>query len=95
MNSAWLDDHVDPVIRKVSRIVEDITGLSTESAEDLQVSNIAVIDNFTIPIQYIPSCHRTFTSMLTQSILLANLFSCSFRSPIMESVGTTYPILII
>ena len=56
MNSAWLNDHDDPVVERVSRLVEDVTGLSTESAEELQVSNIVNISNCPIRLRV---CYAT------------------------------------
>ena len=36
--SAWLKDEDDPMIRKVSLKIEDATGLTMDTAEELQVS---------------------------------------------------------
>ena len=35
--SAWLDNGVDPVIARVNQRISDITGLSMDTAEELQV----------------------------------------------------------
>nr|XP_014350780.1 PREDICTED: prolyl 4-hydroxylase subunit alpha-2 isoform X2 [Latimeria chalumnae] len=40
--SAWLDDDEDPVIARVNQRISDITGLSTKTAELLQVANYGV-----------------------------------------------------
>uniref|UniRef100_A0A8C9VNM1 procollagen-proline 4-dioxygenase n=1 Tax=Scleropages formosus TaxID=113540 RepID=A0A8C9VNM1_SCLFO len=40
--SAWLGDEVDPIIARVSQRIEDVTGLSLETAESLQVANYGV-----------------------------------------------------
>ena len=45
--SAWLKDSDDPVIHNVNNRISDITGLSMESAEELQVSVLHVQAQYT------------------------------------------------
>lgn len=40
--SAWLKEHEDDVIENVAKRVEAMTGLTTETAEELQVVNYGV-----------------------------------------------------
>lgn len=40
--SAWLKEHEDFVVANVAKRVEAITGLTTETAEELQVVNYGV-----------------------------------------------------
>lgn len=40
--SAWLKDHEHKYIRDISRRVEDMTGLTTATAEELQVVNYGI-----------------------------------------------------
>ncbi|KAL4631211.1 prolyl 4-hydroxylase subunit alpha-2-like isoform X1 [Arapaima gigas] len=40
--SAWLGEEVDPIIARVNQRIEDVTGLSMETAESLQVANYGV-----------------------------------------------------
>ncbi|XP_041864574.1 prolyl 4-hydroxylase subunit alpha-2-like isoform X1 [Melanotaenia boesemani] len=40
--SAWLEEEEDPVIERVNQRIEDITGLTVETAELLQVANYGV-----------------------------------------------------
>lgn len=40
--SAWLKDHEDEVIERISKRVEDMTGLTTSTAEELQVVNYGI-----------------------------------------------------
>lgn len=40
--SAWLKEHDDVVVEKVAKRVEAMTGLTTETAEELQVVNYGV-----------------------------------------------------
>lgn len=40
--SAWLEDHEHPHVAAISRRVEDISGLTTETAESLQVVNYGI-----------------------------------------------------
>ncbi|XP_023647426.2 prolyl 4-hydroxylase subunit alpha-2-like [Paramormyrops kingsleyae] len=40
--SAWLEYKVDPVIARVTRRIADVTGLSLETAESLQVANYGI-----------------------------------------------------
>ncbi|KAM9450932.1 prolyl 4-hydroxylase subunit alpha-2 isoform 1-T1 [Clarias gariepinus] len=40
--SAWLEGYEDPVIARVNRRIEDITGLTVETAELLQVANYGI-----------------------------------------------------
>lgn len=42
----WLSDGDDPAVRKISRRVEDMTGLTTATAEVLQVSNYGLGGHF-------------------------------------------------
>lgn len=37
IHSAWLKDHDHPAIRRISKRIEDMSGLTMSSAEDLQV----------------------------------------------------------
>lgn len=41
--SAWLDVEDDPVIDRVNKRIEDITGLTVDTAELLQVDNITTL----------------------------------------------------
>lgn len=40
--SAWLKDQEDEIIRNIALRVEDMTGLTTETAEELQVVNYGI-----------------------------------------------------
>lgn len=40
--SGWLKDEEHKIVRDVSKRVEDMTGLSTETAEELQVVNYGI-----------------------------------------------------
>ena len=40
--SAWLKDEEDPAVERISRRVEDMTGLTTKTAEELQVVNYGI-----------------------------------------------------
>ncbi|XP_074648755.1 prolyl 4-hydroxylase subunit alpha-1-like isoform X4 [Tubulanus polymorphus] len=40
--SAWLKDELDPVCNKINRRIRQITGLSVDTAEDLQVVNYGI-----------------------------------------------------
>uniref|UniRef100_A0A8C9VK81 procollagen-proline 4-dioxygenase n=1 Tax=Scleropages formosus TaxID=113540 RepID=A0A8C9VK81_SCLFO len=40
--SAWLEEDIDPVITRVSQRIEDLTGLTVDTAELLQVANYGV-----------------------------------------------------
>lgn len=40
--SAWLKEHEDDVVENVAKRVEAMTGLTTETAEELQVVNYGV-----------------------------------------------------
>lgn len=39
---AWLRDEFDPIVTKISRRIEDMTGLSMETAEALQIQNYGI-----------------------------------------------------
>lgn len=40
--SAWLKDEDHEIVRRVGRRIEDMTGLTVETAEDLQIANYGI-----------------------------------------------------
>ncbi|RDD40049.1 Prolyl 4-hydroxylase subunit alpha-2 [Trichoplax sp. H2] len=40
--SAWLNDDDHPLVRRISTLIEDVTGLTMESAEALQIANYGI-----------------------------------------------------
>lgn len=44
--SAWFDDDYHPLMKILNRRIEDITGLTTETGESLQVGNYGIAGHY-------------------------------------------------
>nr|XP_018912414.1 PREDICTED: prolyl 4-hydroxylase subunit alpha-1 [Bemisia tabaci]XP_018912415.1 PREDICTED: prolyl 4-hydroxylase subunit alpha-1 [Bemisia tabaci] len=87
--SAWLKDHEDEVIERISKRVEDMTGLTTSTAEELQVVNYGIGGHYEPHFDFArPSEANAFSSLGTGNRIATVLF---YMSDVAEGGGTVFP----
>ncbi|XP_050074561.1 prolyl 4-hydroxylase subunit alpha-1-like isoform X2 [Anopheles maculipalpis] len=89
--SAWLKDAEDEMIRRISRRVEDMTGLTMETAEELQVVNYGIGGHYEPHFDFARREERNaFKSLGTGNRIATVLF---YMSDVTQGGATVFPSL--
>ncbi|XP_075217847.1 prolyl 4-hydroxylase subunit alpha-1-like isoform X2 [Lycorma delicatula] len=89
--SAWLSDYEDDVIATISQRVEDMTSLTTATAEDLQVGNYGIGGHYSVHVDYLkPEVKEKFNARGTGDRIATVLF---YMSNVNQGGATVFPSL--
>ncbi|BES92490.1 prolyl 4-hydroxylase [Nesidiocoris tenuis] len=87
--SAWLNEEDDPIVSRVSRRVEDMTGLTTKTAEELQVVNYGIGGHYEPHLDFARKEEtNAFKSLGTGNRIATVLF---YMSDVAQGGATVFP----